>query len=95
MKKTRFTEEQTVGSSIRSKRVIEVLRCLVSVHGAPRHLRSDNGPEFVSRAILKWLTEAAIETAYIDPGKPRQNNAGESINGKFGNEFRNECRSIE
>ena len=39
-----------VAGSIRSKRVIEVLTRLVSQHGAPLFLRSDNGPEFVSRA---------------------------------------------
>ena len=42
-----------VAGSIRSGRVIEVLSKLVSVHGAPQYLRSDNGPEFVCRAILK------------------------------------------
>jgi len=58
-----------------------VLSKLVSVRGAPRYLRSDNGPEFVSRAILPWLThEAKIETALIDPGKPWQNGANESFN---------------
>ena len=46
-----------VAGSIRSGRVIEVLAKLVSVHGAPRYLRSDNGPEFVSRAILRWLQQ--------------------------------------
>ena len=44
-----------VAGGIRSGRVIEVLTQLVSVHGAPRYLRSDNGPEFVARAILRWL----------------------------------------
>lgn len=39
----------------------------------PRHLRSDNGPEFVSRAVLKWLMQADIDTAPIDQGKPWQN----------------------
>jgi putative transposase len=80
-----------VAGSIRSRRVIEVLGQLISVHGAPQHLRSDNGPEFVSRAILQWLTAAKIETALIDPGKPWQNAAGESFNGKF----RDECLSLE
>jgi len=47
-----------VAGSIRSGRVIEVLTRLVSLHGAPRYLRSDNGPEFVSRAILRWLLTA-------------------------------------
>jgi len=79
-----------VAGGIRSGRVIEVLAQLISVHGAPRYIRSDNGPEFVARAILRWLGQANIETAYIDPGKPWQNAAGESFNGKF----RDECRSL-
>ena len=62
-----------VAGGIRSGRVIEVLAQLVSVHGAPRYLRSDNGPEFVATAILRWLQTAQIETAFIDPGKPWQN----------------------
>jgi len=63
--------------------VIEVLAQLVSIHGAPRHLRSDNGPSFVAGAILRWLHTAQIETALIDPGKPWQNGADESFNGKL------------
>lgn len=75
-----------VAGGIRSGRVIEVLTRLVSVHGAPRYLRSDNGPEFVARAVLKWLLAAQIETAFIDPGKPWQNGVDESFNGKFRHE---------
>ena len=80
-----------VAGSIRSARVIEVLKRLISLYGAPRFLRSDNGPEFVSRAILEWLAGAGIDTALIDPGKPWQNGADESFNGKF----RDECLSLE
>ncbi len=80
-----------VAGSIRSGRVIEVLSKLVSVHCSPRHLRSDNGPEFVSRAVLKWLMHVNIDTAHIDPGKPWQNGSNESFNGKF----RDECLSME
>ena len=80
-----------VAGSIRSGRVIEVLSKLVSVHGAPRYLRSDNGPEFVSRAVLRWLHGANIDTAAIDPGKPWQNGLNESFNGKF----RDECLSMQ
>jgi putative transposase len=40
-------------------------------------------PEFVARAILRWLQTAQIETAFIDPGKPWQNGADESFNGKL------------
>ncbi len=80
-----------VAGSIRSKRVIEVLSRLVSTYGAPLFLRSDNGPEFVSRAILEWIAEAGIATALIEPGKPWQNGTDESFNGKL----RDECLSIE
>ena len=76
-----------VAGGIRSGRVIEVLAQLVSVHGAPRNLRSDNGPEFVATAILRWLGDAGIDTALIDPGKPWQNATDESFNGKFRDEF--------
>jgi putative transposase len=80
-----------VAGSIRSSRVIEVLSRLISVHGAPRCLRSDNGPEFVSRAVLRWLHGANIDTAAIDPGRPWQNGLNESFNGKF----RDECLSMQ
>ena len=80
-----------VAGSIRSARVIEVLAKLISVRGAPRYLRSDNGPEFVSTALLKWVVDQGIETALIDPGKPWQNGTNESFNGKF----RDECLAME
>jgi putative transposase len=80
-----------VAGSIRSARVIEVLSKLISVRGAPRHLRSDNGPEFVSVALLKWVSEQGMECALIDPGKPWQNGTTESFNGKF----RDECLAME
>lgn len=73
-----------VAGSIRSRRVIEVLTRLV-------YLRSDNGPEFVSKAILAWIVEANIQIALIDPGKPWQNGTDESFNGRF----RDECLSVE
>lgn len=80
-----------VSGRIRSTQVIDELSRLISLHGAPRHLRSDNGSEFVSRAVLKWLTEQSINTALIDPGKPWQNGLDESFNGKF----RDECLNME
>lgn len=48
-----------VDGCIRSARVIEVLARFVSERGAPLYLRSDNGPEFVSRALVKWIVEQA------------------------------------
>ena len=85
-----FTRERLaidVAGSIRSVRVIEVLSRLISERGTPRYLRSENGPEFVSHAILEWLARERIETALIDPGKPWQNGDNESFNGKFRDEF--------
>lgn len=80
-----------VAGSIRSARVIQVLSQLISVHGAPQVLRSDNGPEFVSRALLRWAASENLDMALIDPGKPWQNGTAESFNGKF----RDECLSME
>jgi len=80
-----------VAGSIRSQRVIEVLSRLVSLHGAPLFMRSDNGPEFVSHALLDWISQAGIGTSLSDPGKPWQNGTDESFNGKF----RDECLSLE
>lgn len=80
-----------VAGSLRSRRVIEVLSKLISTHGAPRYIRSDNGPEFVSLAILGWLERNEIETAFIAPGKPWMNGTNESFNGKF----RDECLNME
>ena len=63
-----------------------------SAHAAPpTFLRSDNGPEFVSKALLSWIVAHGIGTALIEPGKPWQNGVTESFNGKF----RDECLSLE
>jgi putative transposase len=89
-----FTKEGLaihVDGRIRSPRVIEVLSRLVSARGAPAFLRSDNGPEFVSKAVLSWIVAQGIGTALIEPGKPWQNGVTESFNGKF----RDECLSLE
>ena len=63
----------------------------MSARGAPAFLRSDNGPEFVSRAMLRWIVDQGVGTALIDLGKPWQNGVAESFNGKF----RDECLSLE
>lgn len=80
-----------VAGSLRSRRVVEVLAALVSAHGAPKFLRADNGPEFVSRALVTWMADENIGTAFTDPGKPWQNGVNESFNGTF----RNECLGRE
>jgi putative transposase len=89
-----FTKEGLaieVDGRIRSPRVIDVLSRLVSARGAPAFLRSDNGPEFISKALLSWIAAQGIGTALIEPGKPWQNGVVESFNGKF----RDECLNLE
>lgn len=78
-----------VAGSIRCGKVIEVLSELVSVQGSPRHFHTT--ARRLSRAALRWLAQANIDTAHIDPGKPRQNGNNESFNGKL----RDECLSME
>jgi putative transposase len=80
-----------VAGSIRPNRVIELLSRLISARGAPRHMRSDNGPEFVSHAILTRIRESNIETALNDPGKPWRNGTDES----FDRRLRDECLNQE
>ena len=61
------------------------------MHGAPLFMRSDNGPELVSHAILEWIAQAGIATSRNDPGKPWKNGTDESCNGKL----RDECLSLK
>jgi putative transposase len=68
-----FTRERLAteaAGTFRQRHVIDVLSPLVSERGAPTWLWSDNCPEFVSNAILKWITDQNIETSLIDPAKP-------------------------
>ena len=49
------------------------LDALVRIHGKPVCVVSDNGTEFISRAILKWANDNKVAWPYIDPRKPQQN----------------------
>ena len=71
--------------------VIATLGQLFAVHGVPRYLRSDNGPEFVAKATGRWLKANDVQTRYIDPGSPWQNAYCESFNDKL----RSECLNLE
>jgi putative transposase len=73
-----------------AERVIGVLSALVAQHGVPDHLRSDNGAEFVARAVQVWLAESGVQTLYIEPGKPWQNGKEERFNGTV----REECLNL-
>ena len=68
-------------------RILEGLR---RNRGLPRVIRTDNGAEFCSRAMLTWAHEQDITLRLIEPGKPNQNAYIESFNGRLRDECLNE-----
>lgn len=70
--------------------VTRVLDRLAVERGLPGALRTDNGPEFCSRAMLTWAHERGVTLRLIEPGKPNQNAFIESFNGRFRDECLNE-----
>ena len=63
--------------------VIEVLSELFITRGLPKHIRSDNGPKFTSRAIRQWLSNLEVGQLFIELGSPWENGYNESFNGKL------------
>jgi len=57
--------------------------------GPPDYIRSDNGPEFVSRLVKEWLHSLGVKTLFIEPGSPWENSFIESFNGKLRDELLN------
>ena len=80
-----------VGRSITSQEVIEVLEYLFLTRGMAAYIRSDNGPEFVAKAVSEWLDKRGAKTIFIHPGSPWENSYIESFNGKL----RDECLNME
>ena len=79
-----------VATSIPGDRVVRVLDQLGEAHGLPRRIVCDNGPEFLSLALLTWAEDNEVEIDFIEPGKPTQNCFVESFNGTFRDECLNE-----
>lgn len=80
-----------VATSLTAEKVIAVLERLFEQYGVPQVLRSDNGPEFIARALKIWVWFHHSDTATIDPGKPWQNGSVESFHATF----RRECLDAE
>jgi transposase InsO family protein len=76
-----------VARRLRSDDVLHCLTDLMSRHGAPEHIRSDNGPEFVARRVREWLGRIGVKTLYIEPGSPWENGYCESFNSKLRDEL--------
>jgi putative transposase len=67
--------------------VIDVLADLFITRGVPAHVRSDNGPEFVAKAVRGWIGGVGARAAFIEPGSPWENGYVESFNGKMRDEL--------
>jgi len=78
-----------VARKLKSIDVIEVLSDLFILRGVPGHIRSDNGPEFVAKAVQDWITAVGAKTAYITPGSPWENGYIESFNARLRDELLN------
>lgn len=75
--------------SIRSGYLVKELEWLFLVHGKPKKIRFDNGPEFRSKRLTRWLADKGVEAGFIEPGSPWQNGHIESFFGKLRDELLN------
>jgi len=88
-----FTREAlatVVATSISGARVARELDLLATHRGKPTTIVSDNGPEFISKAMDAWAYSAGVKLHFIRPGKPVENAYVESFNGRF----RDECLNM-
>ena len=76
-----------VARKLKSIDVIDVLSDLFILRGVPGHIRSDNGPEFVAKAVQDWIAAVGAKTAYIEPGSPWENGYIESFNARLRDEL--------
>jgi putative transposase len=60
-----------------------------SCAACPHIAVSDNGPEFIAKAVQAWITAVGAQTAYITPGSPWENGYIESFNARLRAEFLN------
>lgn len=75
--------------SITAVDVIDELIRLMHTRGVPKHIRSDNGPEFIAQAIRTWLARAGVGTLYVEPGAPWENGYAESFHARLRDELLN------
>lgn len=69
-----------VGQSMNANRVVQVLERLKNEGRTAKNIRVDNGPEFISKTLVKWAQENSVQLDYIQPGKPTQNAIVERLN---------------
>ena len=62
-----------IDRKLNSTDVIDALSDLFILRGVPGHVRSDNGPEFIAKAVREWIVAVGAKTAFIEPGSPWEN----------------------
>jgi len=65
--------------------VIEALADAICLHGIPEHIRCDNGPETIAKALRNWVAKTVLQLQYIAPGSRWENGYRGSFNGKLRN----------
>lgn len=78
-----------VDRSIRSPDVVDLLADLFIIRGVPKHIRSDNDPEFIAHAIRSYLERVEVGALYIEKGAPWENGCAESFHGRLPDELLN------
>jgi transposase InsO family protein len=78
-----------IDRKLNSTDVIDVLSDLFILRSVPGHVRSDNGPEFIAKAVRDWIAAVGAKTAFIEPGSPWENGYCESFNSKLRDELLN------
>jgi putative transposase len=62
-----------INHSMPASRIIELLQRAIEVYGKPGAIRSDNGPEFISKRFQLWLKDHQIKWEHIRKGSPQEN----------------------
>ncbi|MGA8694976.1 MAG: IS3 family transposase [Xanthobacteraceae bacterium] len=78
-----------VARKLKAIDLIDVLSDLFILRGIPGYIRSDNGPEFVAKAVQDWIVAVGAKTAYIERGSPWENGYIESFNARLRDELLN------
>lgn len=81
----------SVERGLQSGHVIAALKQLFASGRRPVTIRTDNGSEFASNALRRWLHQEGVAQHFIKPGSPWQN----GINERFNGTLRRECLNRE
>ena len=76
-----------VKRKLNSTDAIDTLTDLFIIRDVPSYIRSDNGPEFIAKAVRQWIKAVGAETVYIEPVSPWESGYCECFNARFRDEL--------